>query len=117
MRQFQTISDFHEFRQLPKPQHPLLSVVDVGAAPPFDNEEPLKLAMNFYAIALKRMQNVTAHYGQHSFDFNEGILSFIAPNQVFSMAVANKDEVVAKSGWVLYIHPDFLWNTPLAKTI
>jgi hypothetical protein len=63
------------------------------------------------------MHNVHSKYGQHSFDFNEGIMSFMAPNQVFSMAVVNKDEAVEKLGWVVYIHPDFIWNTPLAKTI
>lgn len=63
------------------------------------------------------MSNVRVKYGQQPFDFNEGIMSFMAPGQVFSMAVDNKDEEVKKSGWVIYIHPDFIWNTPLAKTI
>jgi hypothetical protein len=31
--------------------------------------------------------------------------------------VVNKDEAVEKLEWVVYIHPDFIWNTPLAKTI
>ncbi len=118
MRRFATISEFHAFRQLPKPQHPLLSVVDVGAVPHLNSdEEPSSMLLDFYAISVKRMRNVHVQYGQQPFDFNEGILSFMAPNQVFSMAVANKDEAVEKSGWVVYIHPDFIWNTPLAKTI
>ena len=117
MKHFKTISEFHEFRRLPKPQHPLLSVVDVGAVAPPDDEEPLSMAMDFYAISVKRMRNVNVKYGQQPFDFKEGMLSFMAPNQVFSIAVANEDEEVEKSGWVIYIHPDFIWNTPLAKTI
>ncbi|GAB3636090.1 AraC family transcriptional regulator [Hymenobacter arcticus] len=117
MRHFKTISEFHEFVQLPKPQHPLLSVVDVGAVPHREEEEPVTMMLDFYAISVKRMHNINFKYGQHSFDFNEGILSFMAPNQVFSSAVANKAEAVEKSGWVIYIHPDFIWNTPLAKTI
>lgn len=117
MRRFPTISEFHEFAQLPKPQHPLLSVVDVGTVPQRYGEEPMSMVFDFYAISIKRMHNVHVKYGQHSFDFNEGIMSFMAPNQVFSMAVANATEAVEKSGWVMYIHPDFLWNTPLAKTI
>lgn len=117
MRHFKTISEFHKFRQLPKPHHPLLSVVDVGAVPHRDGEEPLTMLLDFYAISVKRMRNVKATYGQQPFDFNEGILSFMSPNQVFSLAVANKDEAVEKSGWVINIHPDFIWNTPLAKTI
>jgi AraC-like DNA-binding protein len=36
---------------------------------------------------------------------------------VFSLSVVNQAAEVEKSGWVVYLHPDFLWNTPLAKTI
>jgi AraC-like DNA-binding protein len=117
MRHFKTISEFHEFMKLPKPQHPLISVLDVGTVPHRDDEEPLTMLLDFYAISVKRMHNVHVKYGQHPFDFNEGVLSFMAPSQVFSMATANKDEAVEKSGWVVYIHPDFIWNTPLATTI
>lgn len=117
MRRFPTISEFHEFAQLPPPQHPLLSVVDVGAVPHRAGEEPVSMVFDFYSISVKRMRNVRVKYGQHSFDFNEGIMSFMAPNQVFSIAVADPAEAVEKSGWVVYLHPDFLWNTPLAKTI
>ena len=117
MRRFQTISEFHAFAHLPKPQHPLLSVVDVGTVPHRHEEEPTDLLLDFYAISVKRMRNVHFKYGQHPFDFNEGIMSFMAPNQVFSMAVANHNEGVEKSGWVIYLHPDFLWNTSLANTI
>lgn len=117
MRRFQTISEFHEFRQLPKPQHPLLSVVDVGTVPHPAGEQPTSMVFDFYSISVKRMRNVRMKYGQHSFDFNEGVMSFMAPNQVFSLTVADPAAAVEKSGWVVYIHPDFLWNTPLAKTI
>jgi AraC-like DNA-binding protein len=117
MRHFQTISEFHAFLQLPKPQHPLISVLDVGTVPHREGEEPFAMLLDFYSISVKRMHNVHVKYGQHSFDFNEGIMSFMAPSQVFSMAVADKDVAVEKSGWVVYIHPDFIWNTPLAATI
>jgi len=117
MRHFKTISEFHEFRKLPKPQHPLISIIDVGTVAHLGSDEPVNMILDFYAISVKRMHNVNVKYGQHPFDFNEGIMSFISPNQVFSIAVDNKDEEVEKSGWVIYIHPDFLWNTPLAKTI
>jgi AraC-like DNA-binding protein len=117
MKRFSTISEFHAFRQLPKPQHPLLSVVDVDTVPPLGHDEPASMVFDFYCISVKRMRNVNLKYGQHSFDFNEGIMSFMAPNQVFSLTVADPAEAVEKSGWVVYIHPDFLWNTPLAKTI
>lgn len=117
MKQFKTLSEYHGFMKLPKPQHPLISVIDVGTVPQWEDNEPLNLMLDFYAISVKRMRNVHGKYGQHPFDFNEGILFFMAPNQVFSIAVANQNEAVEKSGWVILIHPDFIWNTPLAKTI
>src|SRR5690625_3045328 len=41
---------------------------------------------------------------------------FIAPNQ--ALVVEHTEEQGAKrSGEMLLIHPDFLWSTPLAKTI
>ena len=117
MRHFKTISEFHEFRELPKPQHPLISIINVETVKHLHKDEPMTLSLDFYSIAVKRMQNVSVKYGQQPFDFNEGIMSFMSPNQVFSIAVDNKNEEVVQSGWVLLIHPDFLWNTLLAKTI
>jgi len=117
MKRFKTLSEFNEFRQLPKPLHPLISVVDIGDVPQLDDEFPLTMLVEFYAISVKRMRNVNVKYGQNTFDFNEGILSFIAPNQVFSVAVADNAEPVERSGWVINIHPDFIWNTSLGKSI
>ncbi|RZK99009.1 MAG: AraC family transcriptional regulator, partial [Hymenobacter sp.] len=96
---------------------PLLSVVDVGTVPHRYGAEPTSMVFDFYSISVKRLHNVHVKYGQHDFDFNEGIMSFMAPNQVFSMTVADPAAEVEKSGWVVYIHPDFLWNTSLANTI
>lgn len=117
MKHFKTISEFHEFRNLPKPHHPLISVIDVETVTHLHSDEPMNLMLDFYGIAVKRMLNVKVKYGQQPFDFNEGIMSFMLPNQVFSIAIDKKNEEVKKSGWVIYIHSDFLWNTPLAKTI
>ncbi|RZJ94665.1 MAG: AraC family transcriptional regulator [Hymenobacter sp.] len=118
MRRFHTISEFHEFAGLPKPQHPLLSVVNVGAIPPPPpGREPESLVLDFYAFSVKRMRNVQVRYGQHPFDFQEGILSFLAPGQVFSVAVVDEAHGLERSGWVVNVHPDFLWHTPLATTI
>ncbi len=56
----------------------------------------MTLAFDFYSIAIKRMSNALIKYGQQPFDFNEGIMSFMSPNQVFSIALNNKNEEIKK---------------------
>jgi len=41
---------------------------------------------------------------------------FASPNQVFRIE-PSPNATTKRSGWILLIHPDFLWNTALAKTI
>jgi AraC-like DNA-binding protein len=117
MMHFKTIAEFHHFVGLPAPLHPLISVVNVAAVPHQDDEKPMSMAMEFYSISVKRMVNYKVQYGQRAFDFNDGIMSFISPNQVFNIGIDDKGKKIEKSGWVIYIHPDFIWNTALAKTI
>jgi AraC-like DNA-binding protein len=117
MKRFKTIAEFHHFIGIGAPLHPLISVVDVATVPHREVLEPMNMAMDFYAIAVKRMVNFKVQYGQRPFDFNEGIMSFMSPNQVLNIDVNDKSKKTERSGWVIYIHPDLLWNTGLAKTI
>jgi AraC family transcriptional activator of pobA len=118
VHRFKTISEFHQFRGLPKPEHPLISVINVELIKHLNTAEPLSLVLDFYCIALKRNFNARMKYGQQEYDFDEGLMTFVSPGQVFGIE-HNKEqgEELKHSGWILYIHPDFLWNTPLAKTI
>jgi AraC family transcriptional activator of pobA len=111
-----TISEFHRLRGLPKPEHPLISVIDVESINHLPNDEPASFVFDFYSISLKRNGNAKFRYGQQQYDFDEGVMFFIAPNQVFGIEPGN-DEMLKRSGWMLLIHPDFFWNTSLAKTI
>jgi AraC-like DNA-binding protein len=120
IKRFRTISEFKAFRQLPKPDHPLISVFEVQAAAGLDGSENMSWLYEFYCIGLKKVVNnnhVKLRYGQQEYDFNEGVMSFVAPNQVLSLTVADDTQVIKQSGWLLLLHPDFLWNTPLAKII
>ncbi|WP_276368796.1 response regulator transcription factor [Chryseolinea sp. H1M3-3] len=114
-RRFKTISEFHQFRNLPKPEHPLVSVINLEEVKRLSPGET-SLVLDFYSIALKRNYNAILKYGQQEYDFNEGIMFFISPGQVFRIEAAENISL-QHSGWMLLIHPDFLWNTPLAKTI
>ena len=112
---FKTISEFHQFRELPKPEHPLISVINLELIKHLYANET-SLVFDFYSIALKRNFSARMKYGQQEYDFDEGIMFFIAPGQVFKIEV-DQNLPLNQSGWMLLIHPDFLWNTPLAKTI
>src|SRR6187399_1791089 len=94
MRHFKTISEFHEFRGLPKPNHPLFSVIDISAKMQRHDEEPFGMTFDFYGIGVKRMSNVKIRYGQQPFDFNEGIMFFMAPRQVLSIDIDNKEKEI-----------------------
>lgn len=113
---FNSISEFHAFCNLPNPDHPLISLIDYSKVnyPTDDNE--LKWIQNFYSIGLKRNVNTKFNYGQQEYDFDSGVLCFVSPLQFLKLEI--KPEVVVEpTGWLLVIHPDFLWNTPLAKKI
>ncbi len=112
-----SITEFHRLRGLPKPEHPLISVVDVESLKVNPENEPEALMLGYYSIALKKNCSGKFKYGQQQYDFDEGIMVFIAPNQVFSIKHDPEEELSKRTGWMLLIHPDFLWNYPLARTI
>lgn len=111
-----TISQYHQVMGLPKPEHPLVSLINLESIDLHGSPDPISFVFDFYSISLKRNFNAKFKYGQQEYDFDEGVMFFISPKQVFGIEV-NKDEELKRSGWILLVHPDFLWNTALAKTI
>jgi len=110
-----TISEFHLLRGLPRPEHPLISVINLDAITVVADKNEYTWILDFYAISVKRALNIKYKYGQQEYDFDEGAMFFMAPGQVSGIVIG--DHAMKPSGWVLLIHPDFLWNTSLAKTI
>jgi AraC-like DNA-binding protein len=97
---------------LPSPEHPKISVIDLSDLQISENTNPFMFT--FYAIAIKPDFKGKMRYGQSEYDFDEGMMTFVAPHQVISF----QNEIQTKlSGWLMLIHPDFLWNSPLAQTI
>lgn len=47
-----TISEFHRFRNLPKPEHPLISVINVDKVKWLPYDEPASLILDFYVISI-----------------------------------------------------------------
>jgi AraC-like DNA-binding protein len=115
LQRIKTISQYHQLRNLPKPQHPLISVIRFEDMKMQHGNGGESIISDYYSIALKRT-NAKLRYGQQQYDFDEGVLAFIAPNQILSV-VAEDNHVIETTGWLLLFHPDFLWNTTLAKKI
>ncbi|MDQ1095199.1 MULTISPECIES: helix-turn-helix domain-containing protein [Chryseobacterium] len=116
IQRIKTISEFHQLRGLPKPEHPLISVVNYSSIKRPSDIGEINLVLDFYMISQKSGLAGKMYYGQQEFDFDEGVMAFIEPNQVFRIQ-SDPTSTEKRSGWMLLIHPDFLWNTPLAKTI
>lgn len=111
-----TITEYHRLVGLPKAEHPLISVISLETLPQPVMDGPRSLVFDLYSISLKKNFNARMRYGQQSYDFDEGLLHFMAPGQVLSIEF-EKGVKHEPSGWIILIHPDFLWNTPLANKI
>ncbi|TDS15525.1 AraC family transcriptional regulator [Maribacter caenipelagi] len=116
IHRFKSICEFHNYSNLPKSEHPLISLVDYSKVNYATDSDKIKWIQDFYSIGLKRNVSEKFNYGQQKYDFDEGIFSFVAPKQILTITI-NQNIKVNPSGWLLLIHPDFLWNTPLAKSI
>lgn len=107
-----SISEIHSLLGLPKPHHPQIGIINLKG---LKNDPNIKsVLLDLYVVALKRgCDNLI--YGQQKYDFDGGLMAFMAPGQI----LRGEENGVPDNleGWMLFIHPDFLWNTPLAKKI
>jgi AraC family transcriptional regulator, transcriptional activator of pobA len=110
---FNSISELHQALALPKPLHPLVSLVNYADIKLPDEEIPRLMLLNFYKISFKFNFTGKIKYGQGYYDFFEGGLCFYSPNQVIASAEDSSDY----AGYTLLIHPDFIRNYPLATKI
>jgi AraC-like DNA-binding protein len=112
---FNSLSDAHHYFGLPKPSHPLISLID-SATKRNEIIRPLgSHVLNFYKISYKTKLSGKIKYGQGYYDFDEGGLLFASPNQVIGSD--NDNDFRECSVYALLIHPDFFLNYPLAKKI
>lgn len=114
----QTVSDLHRFNHLSPPEHPLISLIDYSQVRHVSEDNQLRWIQGFYSISIKRGVVGKYRYGQQTYDFDEGLMTFFAPNQVISVELLDENASESiPSGWILAIHPDFLFKSTLAKTI
>jgi AraC family transcriptional activator of pobA len=113
-RTFDSLSEAHQAFSLPKPRHPLISLINNTIYPLAANRAPHSHVLHFYKIAYRTNLGGKFKYGQDYYDFNEGGLLFAAPSQIIA---SNSPTAECSGGYTLLIHPDFLRNYPLAKKI
>jgi len=110
---FTSISELHKALGLPKPLHPLVSLVNYADIKLPDEEIPKLLLLNFYKVSFKFNFTGKIRYGQGYYDFNEGGLCFYSPNQI----IASAEEDTDYSGYTLLIHPDFIRSYSISTRI
>lgn len=113
IKKFETIQEFHRYFGLPDPEHPHISIISIGDMHIDDCFKTFSFSF-FSSIAFKSVFKGKMQYGQSTYDFDKGMMSFVSPDQIFSF---QHKEGTKHSGWIILIHSDFLWNTPLEKNI
>ena len=124
-----SVSQYHQLLGLPMPDHPHFSVIEMNAINRPELEGSVNLSYGFYIIFMKRDAqgrfkyrygqrelNVIASKEDKEHDFETSRLFFMSPGQVLGIEVNNRDAAKV-SGWMILIHPDYLWKTRLAKSI
>lgn len=114
MNAINSISEFHRLLSLPEPHHPLVSVINLAESVFLEDDIWKSFINRFYCVALKREAKGKIRYGQQHYDYDKGVLSFTAPNQVQQLDLQNME---CGSGYLLIFHPDFLLGHTLANSI
>lgn len=110
-----TISEVHRIFGLAKPKHTLVSVIKIDDNITNFDYGDSKYTFDFYQVNLKEGFSGSLNYGRNAYDFEEGSLTFIKPQQ--TIQVESQEEIKGSSGWTLLFHPDLIRKSDLAKTL
>ncbi len=107
-----TITQMHELSGYAKPTHPLVTLLDVKKIKPLEEMKDVKVRLGFYCISMKSGVEEGMVYGRQYYDFQEGSLVFMEPNQVATFDIAAPGDQA--EGWMLCFHPEFIRGSHLA---
>jgi len=105
---FDTVGQYNSFNRN-ETLHPLVSVVDLSKAAP---RQLRKMSYGFYVVFLKEIKCGDLKYGISNYDYEEGTLVFLAPNQVIG---SYGNEYYQPKGLALVFHSDFIRGTSLGR--
>lgn len=116
MKHFRTLSSYLEYMQLPRPEHPMLSVFTAKGDDflPCPRESSPPISTDCYSISFKKIIKGNINYGRTNYDFTNGALFFVAPRQVLQW---DASVVFDQKGFSINFHEDFLKGTGLAQQI
>lgn len=107
-----SISQLHQFIGKEKPKHPAISFIRFSDMEFTADEFPFDgVNVEFYVISFKTTSG-QLKYGRDYYDFEEGTMTFTAPNQVLHPSHLIED-MQDMEGWSLFFHPDILFGTEL----
>lgn len=80
-----SISSLHEFLGYDKPKHPLITCIELNKFNPRKVQQNKQFMNGFYTISLKNGENCEIKYGRRYYDFSEGSMIFMAPEQLLTV--------------------------------
>ena len=107
----ETISELNKIMGQEEPKHPLIGVIDFSKMD-FRAHQSIKISTGFYTVMQKNLCPGALRYGRNYYDFQEGSLFFMGPNQV--VAMEDPDETQDVYGWGLVFHPELIRGTSLS---
>ena len=114
IKKITSVRELHVFLGLPSPLNPLITIIDHAETTNPHTGQHQKWLLDFYNISIKRSFKGQLKYGKNHYDFDDGTMSFIAPNQIIAIDSAENRN---NDGWSLLFHPDLIRQYPLGKTI
>ncbi len=109
-----SISQVHEFFGMPRPKHPLISVLRLKQYLPDIDFGDTKYILNLYQVSFKSKVDGSFNYGRNTYDFQDGTLLFTAPGQALKFEAP---EVPDEEGWTLIFHPDLIRKSELGRNM
>ncbi len=114
----ESVSQIHEMIGYENPKHPLISLIEGSNIKPVMSVVGLQVTSDLYSISLKNGRECGFKYGRQSYDFQEGSLIFISPNQLIEpLSAVDYEKLKDWEGWLLLFHPDLIRKSGLAKNM
>lgn len=99
-----SISELHRLNGIAEPEHPLVSVINISELHQSKANFSDGCILDFYLVAIKKGFVGKIRYGQKYYDFDEGVMSFMAPGQLWW----DEPDDRPTAGVLLLFHADFL---------